>query len=141
MALDLGLTTHQLLSAMDGVVDNAVARSRCLDDAIEQALSVPGDAAAFRTAAVGRCPYISVRTGPEGLLGNISPPEVPKDWTAVSVDGSHIDVDRHLPLHCFLINLGAAPSPTSGTWAASCSASPPWPWRTTCTCIRRQRTR
>ena len=43
---------------------------------------------------------------PEGLLGSISPPEVPKDWTAVSVDGSHIDVDRHLPLRCFLINLG-----------------------------------
>ena len=31
---------------------------------------------------------------------------VPADWNAVSVDGSHIDVDRHLPLRCHLINLG-----------------------------------
>ena len=106
MALDLGLTTHQLLSAMDGVVDAAVARGRRLGDATDRALSVPTDEAAFRTAAVGRRPYISARTGSEGLLGSISPPEVPRDWTAVSVDGSHIDVDRHLPLRCFLINLG-----------------------------------
>ena len=106
MALDLGLATHQLLSAMDGVVDAAVTRGRRLDDAIDRALPVPADAAALRTAAVGRRPYISARTGSEGLLGDISPPEVPKDWTAVSVDGSHIDVDRHLPLRCFLINLG-----------------------------------
>ena len=61
---------------------------------------------AFRTAAVGRRPYISARTGPEGLLGSRPPPEVPQDWTALSVDGSHIDVDRHLPLRCHLINLG-----------------------------------
>ena len=106
MALDLGLTTHQLLSALDGVVDAAVTRGRRLDDATRRALTVPADEAAFRTSTVGRRPYISARTGSEGLLGSISPPEVPKDWTAVSVDGSHIDVDRHLPLRCFLINLG-----------------------------------
>ena len=54
---------------------------------------------------MGRRPYISARTGPEGLLGS-RPPEVPQDWIALSVDGSHIDVDRHLPLRCHLINLG-----------------------------------
>ena len=106
MALDLGLTARQLLSALDGVVDNALTRGRRLDDAIDRALSVPVDDAAFRTSAVGRRPYISAHTGAEGLLGSISPPEVPGDWTAVSVDGSHIDVDRHLPLRCHLINLG-----------------------------------
>lgn len=106
MALDLALTTHQLLSAMDGVVNDAVTRGQRLDDAMDRALSVPADQAAFRTAAAGRRPYISARTGAEGLLGSISPPDAPADWTAVSVDGSHIDVDRHLPLRCFLINLG-----------------------------------
>ena len=67
---------------------------------------MPSEDAAFRTSAVGRRPYISARTSLEGLLGSHPPPEVPKDWTAVAVDGSHIDVDRHLPLRCFLINLG-----------------------------------
>ena len=106
MALDLGLTTHQLLSTLDGVVNDATTRAHRLDDAIERALDVPADEAAFRTAAVGRRPYISARTGPEGLLGSRPPPEVPQDWVALSVDGSHIDVDRHLPLRCHLINLG-----------------------------------
>ena len=106
MALDLGLTTYQLLSALDGLAPNIQSRSRRLDDAIDRALAVPADEAAFRTAAVGRRPYISARTGPEGLLDSRPPPEVPQDWTALSVDGSHIDVDRHLPLRCHLINLG-----------------------------------
>ena len=55
---------------------------------------------------MGRRPYLSARTDPEGLLGSRPPPDVPADWTALSVDGSHIDVDRHLPLRCHLINLG-----------------------------------
>ena len=55
---------------------------------------------------MGRRPYISARTGPEGPLGSRTPPQAPQDWTAISVDGSHIDVDRHLPLRCHLINLG-----------------------------------
>ena len=106
MALDLGLTTYQLLSALDGLAPNIQSRRRRLDDAIDRALAVPADEGAFRTAAVGRRPYIAARTGPEGLLGSRLPPEVPQDWTALSVDGSHIDVDRHLPLRCHLINLG-----------------------------------
>ena len=35
MALDLGRTTHQLLSAMDGVANSARSRSRCLDDTLD----------------------------------------------------------------------------------------------------------
>ena len=136
MALDLGLTTHQLLSALDGVVDNAQTRTQRLDNAIDRGLAISADEAAFRTAAVGRRPYISARTGPEGLLSSIAPPDLPADWTALSVDGSHIDVDRHLPLRCHLINLGGSSSPTGRIPAANCSASPPWPWMTTtCTSV------
>lgn len=106
MALDLGLATHQLMSALDGVLHATISRSHRLGDAIDRARTVPADEAAFRTAAVGRRPYISARTGTEGLLASHPPPDTPADWTAVSVDGSHIDVDRHLPLRCHLINLG-----------------------------------
>ena len=122
MALDLGLTTYQLLSALDGLAPDIQSRSRRLDDAIDRALAVPADEGAFRTAAVGRRPYIAARTGPESLLDSRLPPEVPQDWTPLSVDGSPIDVDRHLPLRCHLINLGA-PSPTAPATAANCSAN------------------
>ena len=106
MALDPGLTTHQLLSTLDGVVSDVRIQAQRLDGAIDRASAIPADEAVFRTAAVGRRPFISARTGAEGLLGSIAPPVVTQDWTAVSVDGSHIDVDRHLPLRCHLINLG-----------------------------------
>ena len=106
MALDLGLTTRQLLSAMDAVADAVRSHGDRLARTLERTRSVPADEAAFRTAAVGRRPYISARTGPEGLLDSHPPPKVPADWTTVSVDGSHIDVDRHLSLRCHLINLG-----------------------------------
>lgn len=37
----------------------------------------------------------------------ISPPDQPLDTYAVlAVDGSHIDVDRHAPARCFVLNLG-----------------------------------
>ena len=106
MALDLGQTTLQLLSAMDGVAKGAVSRAQRLSDTMERGFRVSADAAARRTAAVGRRPYVSARTGSEGLLDSIPPPAVPRDWAALSVDGSHIDVDCHLPLRCHLINLG-----------------------------------
>ena len=33
---------------------------------------------------------------------------LPRDYCVVAADGSHIDVDRHLPVRCFLINAGVA---------------------------------
>ena len=34
------------------------------------------------------------------------PQAVPKEFTVIATDGSHIDVDRHQPTHCYLINIG-----------------------------------
>ena len=104
--LDLGLTARQLLPALDSAAGSIRDHGHRLNRTLDRAGSVPAGEAARRTAAAGRRPYISARTGPQGLLASIAPPEVPQDWTAVSVDGSHIDVDRHLPLRCHLINLG-----------------------------------
>ena len=45
-----------------------------------------------------------------GLRGSLSGrhpcPAPPSDYAALAVDGSHIDVDRHLAARCYLINLG-----------------------------------
>ena len=35
------------------------------------------------------------------------PPRPPSDFCVAAVDGSHIDVDRHLPVKCCLINIGS----------------------------------
>jgi hypothetical protein len=34
------------------------------------------------------------------------PRPAPKEFTVIATDGSHIDVDRHQPTHCYLINIG-----------------------------------
>ena len=70
MALDLGLTTYQLLSALDDVALDIRARSQRLDAVTDRAFKVSSDKAA-------------ARTGPEGLLGSCPPPDVPQDWTAL----------------------------------------------------------
>ena len=112
MALDLGQTARQLLAAMGDVATTARTRRQRFADTLDRALAISPSEAADRTASAGRRPFIVARTGDEGLLGAIPPPEspsdrtAPSDWTALSVDGSHIDVDRHLPLRCYLINLG-----------------------------------
>ena len=106
MALDFGQTTHQLMAAMDGVASATRSRRQRFADTIDRAWAVSPDDAAQRTATAGRRPFIVARTGPEGLLDTIPPSAVPHRWTALSVDGSHIDVDRHLPLPCYVINMG-----------------------------------
>lgn len=34
-------------------------------------------------------------------------PLLPSDYAALATDGSHIDVDRHSPVKCFLVNIGS----------------------------------
>ena len=41
-----------------------------------------------------------------GLAERIPPPTLPDSYTVMAVDGSHIDVDRHTPARCYLINIG-----------------------------------
>ena len=106
MSLDFGQTARQLMAAMGDVAATTRTRRQRFADTLDRALAISPAEAANRTASAGRRPFIAARTGDEGLLASIPPPEPPTDWSALSVDGSHIDVDRHLPLRCYLINLG-----------------------------------
>ncbi len=42
----------------------------------------------------------------EGIGGRHLPPPLPPDFCVLAVDGSHIDVDRHIAARCYLINIG-----------------------------------
>ena len=106
MALDFGQTARQLMAAMGDVAATTRSRRQRFADTLDRALAISPSEAANRTDLAGRRPFIAARTGDESLLASIPPPEAPSDWSALSVDGSHIDVDRHLPLRCYLINLG-----------------------------------
>ncbi len=44
----------------------------------------------------------------EGLDRRYQPASAPAEFTVLSADGSHIDVDRHRSTRCYLINIGSA---------------------------------
>ena len=105
MPLDLGKTILQLDDASAGLGRALRLRQHALDHLIRQAQDVnPTEAQAKSQAAAGR-PFLAARVT-DALLGAIPPQPPPQDWSVVSVDGSHIDVDRHLPVPCYLVNLG-----------------------------------
>ena len=104
MSLDLGKAVLQLDRGALDLQRTRTARQDRLTALIEQARLVDPPTARGKTAAASR-PYLAAQVE-EDLLGSVPPPYPPDDWRAISVDGSHIDVDRHLPISCYLVNLG-----------------------------------
>ena len=105
MSLDLGKTILQLDRGALDLQRSRTARRDRLTALIEQARLVDPPTACGKTAAAASRPYLAAQVE-EALLGSVPPPYPPDDWRAISVDGSHIDVDRHPPIPCYLVNLG-----------------------------------
>ena len=106
MALDLGKTAAQL----DGLTAGLRERYAAKADALEQALTAlwAADAQVVEARRVaGRATWL-VAGVEDGLRGAFAPPPLPQDYAALAVDGSHVDVDRHSPARCYLINIGFA---------------------------------
>ena len=53
-----------------------------------------------------------------------APPPLPSDYAVVGVDGSHIDVSRHLAARCYLINIGGIALRYGGAPYASAFSEP-----------------
>ena len=71
---------------------------------LQAAAAIPPELARERTRNFVD-PFLAAEVQTD-LLGATDAPPPPADWAAASVDGSHIDVDRHLPVACYLLNLG-----------------------------------
>ena len=106
MALDLTRTATQIDDMAAALRTGSADKGARLGSAL-------GAAAAFEPDM-----YIAKRDQPDTDLNWIvpeiherldmsySPPPLPDDYCVVGVDGSHIDVSRHIPAHCYLINIG-----------------------------------
>lgn len=105
MALDLYRTAAQLDDAL-ARADLGAARDR-RTDAVLAALR-DADASALNArveAAQGLLAFLPAEAvEPPGAV--FDAPAPPADFTVVATDGSHIDVNRHLPLRCALVNIG-----------------------------------
>ena len=105
MPLDLGEIALQLEQMAQTLGQSRGQREQRLTALLEAAAQVDsGTARVCTEAALGRNYLAAVAE--EGLLGHHAPFSPPSDWSVAAVDGSHIDVDRHLPVACFLINMG-----------------------------------
>ena len=104
MALDLSKTVAQLEGLTHRMRDQRDAHAEALAAALSH-LAAADPAAIESRRTAGRFTWLAA--GLDGALaGAIEPAPLPPDHIVVAVDGSHIDVDRHAPARCYLVNIG-----------------------------------
>jgi len=108
MSLDLSSTALQI----DGMAQDLRSRQSERGQRLERALGIIGgfsleDYAARREGLGEDLAWRVPRILDAPDSRHDSPP-LPPDFRVASADGSHIDVDRHLPVRCFLINTGVS---------------------------------
>ncbi len=104
MALDLSQTAAQLYGAAPHFSGQRSAQLEALVRAAEYLRHADADAIEQRRLD-GKTTFLAAGlTGP--MAATWPAPPLAADHVVVAVDGSHIDVDRHSPVRCFLINTG-----------------------------------
>jgi hypothetical protein len=104
MALDLTKTAGQLYDAAPQFTAQRTAMLSALARAVGHLTSADANAIETRRAQ-GKSTFLTA--GLDGAINGAFPaPPLAADHVVVAVDGSHIDVDRHAPVRCFLINTG-----------------------------------
>ena len=101
----MGRTVLQLDKFTQSVSGASQDREERLTALINSASGIDPDTAAEKTSDTKQRPYLAAEVK-ESLLGVYPPPSPLTDWVVAAVDGSHIDVDRHLPVACYLLNFG-----------------------------------
>lgn len=106
MALDLSKTALQLDKMADGLKDSKEVAGGRLTSASELLTKFELDQFAESRSASLNIFQWSTPDFPIKPIESIPPSEKPINYVAIGVDGSHIDVNRHIPVDCFLINTG-----------------------------------
>jgi hypothetical protein len=106
LSLDLTRVASQIMGMITGLKDAREERQRRLQFALDK-LGSPGiDLEELKKKIkASRTSWLVAELVDE--LGESYPvPPMPTDFTVIASDGSHIDVDRHRPNRCYLINIG-----------------------------------
>ncbi len=108
MSLDLTGVVAQVVNMVARLRYGLEDRRKRLDDALE--ILRHEDTADInelkRKLAAARTTWL-VAGLVEGLARHYPAPPPPADFTVIATDGSHIDVDRHRAIRCYLINTGS----------------------------------
>ena len=124
MSLDLTKTAMQIDRMAQELQSRQADRQRQLESALEAVASF--DIAEYerkrqesKTTLAWNVPAVLDNPG-----AVVDPSPLPEDFCVVATDGSHIDVDRHIPARCFLINVGVSIL-TYGSWPDARLSSQP----------------
>lgn len=107
MALDIEKTFKQIeAAARDMALERDDAAKR--RDAVLEAMARPDISKVIEAKAqASHGVYAFLAASPrEPLNARHTAPTPPLDFSVAATDGSHIATDRHLPMRCYLINLG-----------------------------------
>ncbi|MQG36563.1 MAG: DNA double-strand break repair nuclease NurA [SAR202 cluster bacterium] len=105
MSLDLPKISGTLARSMSSYTSNKKLQIDNLKSIIEFANTVNSQTAIDSTKYSNTRPYLKAEVA-DKLIGAYKTPPTPDSWNVISTDGSHIDIDRHLPVPCSLINTG-----------------------------------
>jgi hypothetical protein len=106
----MGLDLHQTITQIDALARRLGGlrhdRAGRLRQAVARLQAASGSEVNTRAeAATGRFAFLPAAfTG--GAVGSYRPSKLPDHFCVLASDGSHIDVDRHLPVRCYLVNIG-----------------------------------
>lgn len=106
MALDLTYTAIQIDRMTQSLRERRTDKHLRLKAALAEAKAFQPDAYSAKLNQQGTHLNWILPDVPENPTTSYSPPPLPSDYAVVGVDGSHIDVSRHIPAHCYLINIG-----------------------------------
>ena len=103
--MDLAKTAAQLEGLAERLQHTAEHRDQRLGELMQVMVEADSQQVAAKLSASQSRPFLAAE--PIGALADRHQPiSLPTDFCVASVDGSHIDVDRHLPARCYLVNLG-----------------------------------
>lgn len=106
MALDLTRTALQIDDMADALRARRGDKDMRRKSALKAAQAFDVDAYEAKRAQPGAQPNWTLPVVPENPCARYAPSSPPANYAVVGVDGSHIDVSRHLPARCYLINIG-----------------------------------
>ncbi|MFN3975339.1 MAG: DNA double-strand break repair nuclease NurA [Dehalococcoidia bacterium] len=106
MSLDLAGTIRQLEALAERLRQDVASHLARLDALVAHARGTPLDA--IQRVVRETPPRLPFLPGEplEPVASAYSAQALPRPWRVLAADGSHIDVSRHLPIRCYLINIG-----------------------------------
>lgn len=109
MSVNFGRVASQLQDFSQRLAEEGWERWERLERAsqvLKENAARPDDLSDRIAAAKTRWPLAQPLAEPSD--GHYPEPERPIDYVVLATDGSHIDIDRHIPVRCYLLNLGWA---------------------------------